>query len=321
MTPSPIAGHRRLGIHVQPDQRRSRGTVANVSISGSSSRSGARISFASSSRAEHGAVDDDDLAAAEELRDLRQRRDLQHPGRGADRVRRRLRPLDVAREHLRRPLPGPDHHPGDELVDRVERDLHRDDDAEAAAAAAQRPEQVGVLRPVGAHERAVGGDELDGEHALGREAVHAGQPADAAAERVADDADVRGRAVQRGEAVLGRPGTTTSSQSAPASTPGPAVLGVDLDAAHLAHVEQERPVERARATEAPWPVPWTTIRRSRSAAYCDGVDDVLDGGRAARRRRGAGRRPGSTPGGRRRSGCRRGRRTGGGSVALMSGSS
>ena len=31
-------------------------------------------------------------------------------------------------------------------------------------------------------------------------------------------------------------------------------------------------------TAAPWPVPWTTIRRSRSAAYCDGVDDVLDGG-------------------------------------------
>ena len=65
-----------------------------------------------------------------------------------------LRPLDVVRQDLLRALPRPDHHPGDELVDGIEGDLDGDDDAEAAAAAAQRPEEVGVLVPVGAQQRA-----------------------------------------------------------------------------------------------------------------------------------------------------------------------
>ncbi len=194
--------------------------------------------------AEHGAVDDDDLAAAEELRDVRQRRDLQHPGRRADRVRGRLRPLDVRGQDLLRPLPRPDHHPGDELLDLVERDLHRDDDAEASTAAAQRPEQLGVLRPVGAQERAVCGDDLDGEHALGREAVLPCQPADSAAERVADDADVRRRAVQRGQTLLGGRVDHVLPQRS-GLDPRATVLRVDLDGAHLAHVEQQRSVERA----------------------------------------------------------------------------
>ena len=144
-------GHGRLGIHVQPGQAIA-GTVPNVSISGPSSRSGARISSASCLGAEHGAVEDDELPPAERLRDLRQRRDLEHPRRRADRLRRRLRPLDVPRQDLGRALPGPDEHAGDELLDVVERDLDGDDHAEAAAAAAQRPEEVRVLRPVGAHD-------------------------------------------------------------------------------------------------------------------------------------------------------------------------
>ena len=49
----------------------------------------------------------------------------------------------------------------------------------------------------------VGADDLERGDLLGRKAVLAGQPADAAAERVADDADVVRGARQRGQAVLG----------------------------------------------------------------------------------------------------------------------
>ena len=305
-----LAGHRRLRIHVEPHQRGSRHRAERVDLGPERAERGedlVRLVLV----AEHGAVDDDDLAAAEELGDVRQRRDLQHPGRRADRVRRGLRPLDVRGQDLRRLLPRPDHHAGDELLDLVQRDLHRDDDSEATAAAAQRPEQLRVLRPVGTQERAVRGDDLDGEHALGREAVLAGEPADAAAERVADDADVRRRAVQRGQALLGGRHDHVLPQRT-GLDPGATVLRVDLDGAHLAHVEQQRSVERAvrRRRRAPCPERRSAgrarsrIRRRRRRRRPWS---------AARRRRGAGRLPGSTTGGRRPSDCHRGRRTGDGS--------
>ena len=52
--------------------------------------------------------------------------------------------------------------------DRVELDLERGDDPEVAAAAAQRPEQVGLVVGVDAAELAVGGDELDRGDAVRR---------------------------------------------------------------------------------------------------------------------------------------------------------
>ena len=78
-----------------------------------------------------------------------------------------------ALEDLGRPLPRPEHRAGVDLGRGVEDELHRGHDAEAAAAAAQRPEQLGLVVAVGAHDAAVGGDELDREHAVGGEAVAA----------------------------------------------------------------------------------------------------------------------------------------------------
>ena len=52
----------------------------NVSISGSSARSGASSSAAGRLVAEVGAVDRDEGAAAQELGDVRQRRDLEQAG-------------------------------------------------------------------------------------------------------------------------------------------------------------------------------------------------------------------------------------------------
>ena len=60
----------------------------------------------------------------------------------------------------------------------------------------------------------------------------AGEPAEAAAERVADDADVGRRAGQRGEAVLGGGLGDLDPQRAGRAA-GDARLGVDLDAAQL----------------------------------------------------------------------------------------
>ena len=58
---------------------------------------------------------------------------------------------------------------------------------------------------VGAHELAVGGDELERGDGVGLQAVLAREPAHAAAERVAGDADVRRGAVQAGQAVGRQP--------------------------------------------------------------------------------------------------------------------
>ena len=60
----------------------------------------------------------------------------------------------------------------------MERELQRRDDREAATAAAQRPEQVGLAVGVGADDPAVRGHRLDGEEAVAREAVAAREPAD-----------------------------------------------------------------------------------------------------------------------------------------------
>jgi hypothetical protein len=107
-------------------------------------------------------------------------------------------------QHLAGALPRPQHHPGVDAGQRDELELDRGDRGERAAAAAQRPEEVGLGAAVGADEAPVGGDDLDCQHALGGQAVAARQPADAAAERETDHADVGGGARQRCEADFGR---------------------------------------------------------------------------------------------------------------------
>ena len=97
----------------------------------------------------------------------------------------------------------PDEHAGIRRLDRVEAELERGHDAEAATAAAHGPEELAVLRRVGPHVLTVREDELDRREAVGGEAELAGVPADAAAEAVAGDADVGRAAVQRRETVVG----------------------------------------------------------------------------------------------------------------------
>ena len=66
---------------------------------------------------------------------------------------------------------GQDQHPADDRADLLEPEAEPGRDAEVAAAAADRPEQVRVRLGVHAEELAVGGDDLGGEEVVDREAV------------------------------------------------------------------------------------------------------------------------------------------------------
>ena len=152
----------------------------------------------------------------------------------------------------------------------------------------------------------VGGDDLRAGDAVGLHAELAGEPAHAAAERVAGDADVRAtsRAAPPGRA--GAAASTTSSHRTPPPTVGELPVGVDLDA------RSSRTSGAARRRR---------VRPRRTVRGCGRCSAARRGGRrwrrparprrppprspGRRRRRGAGRRPRSTAGGRRRS---RGRR-------------
>ena len=74
---------------------------------------------------------------------------------------------------------------GDLGADRMQEELERRDDAEVAAAAAQRPEQVRVLLGGRPDQLALRGHQLGRDQVVAGEAVLAPQPADAAAEREA----------------------------------------------------------------------------------------------------------------------------------------
>ncbi len=76
-------------------------------------------------------------------------------------------------------------------------------DAEVAAAAADRPEQVRVDARVDTEHLAIGGDDLGGEQVVDREAVLADEVADAAAERDPAEPHRSRVAEARREAVLG----------------------------------------------------------------------------------------------------------------------
>ena len=224
--------------------------------------------------AEVGRLDDDHLAAAEHLGHLRDRRDLEQPAERRHVLGRVARPLGPRAEHLAGALHRPDQPPGERLGDGVERDLELGHDAEAPTAAAKRPEEVRVRLRVCAENLAVGGDDLGREHARRGEAVLARHPADPAPERVADDPHVRGRAVERGEAVLDC-GVDDVDPDRPGGDARDARLDVDLDAGHPRRVDQQRAVEGsaggavARALDRD--------AKPEGARVVDGRDDVVDG--------------------------------------------
>ncbi len=189
-------------------------------------------------------LDDDELLTAKRLGQLRQRRELQDPADRRHLVRHRGRPGVPGVQHLRGALPREEEDAGVDLGDGVQLHLERCDDAEVAAAAPQRPEELCVVVLVDAAQAPVGGDELDRGDAVGGEAELAGVPADAAAQRVAGDAHVGRGAVERGEAELGGAGHDVPPLGAAAHA-GAAAPHVDLDALQGVGLDEDDVVHRA----------------------------------------------------------------------------
>ncbi len=143
------------------------------------------------------------------------------------------------------------------------------------------------MRVVDAVELAVGRDDLDGRDGVRGQAVLARQPAHAAAERVAGDADVGRRAVQGDEAVLGRGVDDLFPDHARADA-RLLCLDVDLDVAQRVHANQDGIGEVTERSDA---VTGALRRDAQAVGHgeADGGLHVGGVGRARRSARAAGR--------------------------------
>ena len=137
----------------------------------------------------------------------------------------------------------------DHRAELVQAQLEARDDAEVAAAAAVRPQQIRILVLAGEHLLAVGGDELDAGEVVAGEPVLAFDPAGAAAEREAGDARRRDPAARRREAVLLRAPVQLAPQHAGADADR-AAASVDLDRVEQPDVDHHAVVDERHAGDA-----------------------------------------------------------------------
>ena len=141
-----------------------------------------------------------------------------------------------------RPVPRVDERAGEhERADAVRAELEPRHDREVPAAAAQRPEQVGMLVGARAHLLAVGEDDVGRAQRVDREAVPAHEPAEAAAEGEPADAGVRDLPCRDREPVHLRGRVELREQRTAADAherPG----GIDVDGVERAQVEAQRAV-------------------------------------------------------------------------------
>ena len=142
-----------------------------------------------------------------------------------------------------------DQHPAHDRIDLVQPELEAGRDAEVAAAAADRPEEVRVRLGVRAQELAVRGHDLGGQQVVDREAVLADEVADAAAQRDPADPDRAGVAEPGREAVGCRRGRVFAGGQ-PRLGPGGAAFGIDLQRPHVREVEHDPPVGDAVTGDA-----------------------------------------------------------------------
>ena len=122
--------------------------------------------------------------------------------------------------------------------------------AEVAAAAPQRPEEVGVFRGARRSELTVGRHDVRRNQVVDCEAVLAHQPAEAAAERQSDDAGVRDRAAGGCESECLRLVVQLTPDHATLSSCGSRDW-IDANALHRCHVDHEAAVVRA--------IPWGAV--------------------------------------------------------------
>ena len=154
--------------------------------------------------------------------------------------------LTVGAHDLLRVLEAPEHRTGEDLADRVGLEEEAGDDAEVAAAAAQAPEQVGMVGRAGRHQSTVGEDDVGLEEVVDGQAVLTRQVPDAATEGESGDAGGRDDAEGYGETV-GMSGVVDVAGGAAGGDAHGSVLDVDADPAHPGQVD-DQPVVHAAET-------------------------------------------------------------------------
>jgi len=183
--------------------------------------------------------------------DERQRRGGHHARDRRELVRRVLGRGDEPDDHLGRGRQ--QQHPADDRAELVQTELEPGRDAEVAAAAADRPEQVRMRLGIDAQEPTVRGHDLGREQVVDREAVLADEVADAAAQRDPADSD-RARIAESGREPVRRGRRRVLARGQARLGPRGAVGGIDLERPQLGEIEHDPAlgdaVSRAAVTAA-----------------------------------------------------------------------
>ena len=189
----------------------------------------------------------------EALVDNWQRRDRAEPDDGAELVRSVGDEVAVEVHDVGGVLGRPEHRSGDDGgAQWVQRETERAGDAEVPAAAAQRPEQVGVIVGRRADDLALGGDHLDLREVVDGEPVLAHEPADAAAQADTADAGMADDAARGSETVRLRRMVDISPQGA-ALDECRALDRIDRDGAHRRQVDHDPAVAHRGAGDVVTP--------------------------------------------------------------------
>ena len=212
-------------------------------------RYAARCGSASSTAADVGNGDRRERLAADRLGQLGQRRELVDVEPGRQLLRRDLGGLLEGAQDLLHLLERPQEAAAVHLGAGVQRDLQPGDDPEVAAAAADGPEQLGVLGGAEPAAAAEAVDQLDADDAVRAEPVGAAEPADAAGDGHAGDRRVGVGPAQEGQAGALERGTQLAGLDAGADGGG-TTLHVDLDPAQATGAQQQGLVERGEAAVA-----------------------------------------------------------------------
>jgi hypothetical protein len=189
----------------------------------------------------------DDTAHLAHVELLRERRCGRHRGEREEAVqvaRGAGEEVAVDREDLGGGLHRPERRPGDHGVHLVHPEQERGDDAEVAAAAADRPVQVGVLVGARAHAVAARQHQLGLEQVVDREAVPPCEVTQAAAQGEASDAGRGDDPARRGEAVLVRRLVDLAPRAAAADADGPG-LRIDVDVLERGEIDDDTVVNSA----------------------------------------------------------------------------
>src|SRR5680860_508036 len=201
--------------------------------------------------------------------------------KAAELLGRRLDEIAVELHHRRCIVDLVEHRAADDVAHLMESKLEAGDDAEVAAPAPQRPEEVLILRVTGRDLATVGEYDIGGEQVVDRQPVPARQVADSAAEGEAayagrrDDPTRSGKAERVGGVVDVTPGC-------PATDTGSAFDRVHGDSPHGRQIDDKAVVDGAKSgnavpTAAHGEIQPAVDRRGNRRHHVRGVDAVDHG--------------------------------------------